>query len=169
MTELKSTHVAQALLLAEAGQKKEVRLRDSLVPGLCIRIRGRTASWHIMTRSQSIRLAGIEELSLRAARDRARDVLNERKPPLKRAVAALLEAGIPPVDANLIARGIPIDPTDVWVGTWTWNDAMSRFLTQKWATQRIRWAKQYKKYAEDDVFSPFSFRRSRSLRMPSWT
>lgn len=124
------------------------------MPGLCIRIRGRTASWHIITRSQSIRIAGIDELSLRVARERARDVLSEKKPPLKRAVAALLEAGIPPVDANLIARGLPIDPTDTWVSTWTWNDAMSKFLAQKWETQRFRWARQYKKYAEDDAFFP---------------
>jgi len=129
--ELKSSHVAQAAALAEEGQKKEVRLRDSVVPGLCIRVRGRTASWHIMTRAQSIRLAAIDELSLKAARERARDVLSEKKPPLKRAVAALMEAGIGPVDANLLARGVPIDPQDKWVGTWSWDDAMEKFLVQR--------------------------------------
>jgi integrase len=143
--------------LAEAGQKKEVRLRDTLVPGLCIRIRGRTASWQIMTRSQSIRLAGVEELSVRDARDRAREVLQEKKPHLKRAVAAMLEAGIPPVDANLIARGLPIDPTDKWVDTWTWNDAMEKFLLQKQEAQRIGWFRQYKKFAQDDAFFPVQY------------
>jgi hypothetical protein len=155
--ELKSAHVVQAAALAEAGQKKEIRMRDALVPGLCIRIRGRTASWHIMTRSQSIRLAAIDELSLKTARERARDVLNENRPPLKRAVAALLEAGIPPVDANLIARGLPIDPQDKWVDTWTWNDAMTRFLDQKLSEQSPRWFRQYKKHAEDDAFFPVRF------------
>jgi hypothetical protein len=134
--ELKSAHVVQAVALAEAGQKKEIRMRDVLVPGFFIRIRGRTASWHIMTRSHSIRLAGIDELSLKTARERARDVLNENRPPLKRAVAALLEAGIPPVDANLIARGLPIDPQDKWVDTWTWNDALTHFLDQKLSERR---------------------------------
>lgn len=155
--ELKASHVAQAAALADAGQSKEVRLRDSVVPGLCIRVRGRNASWHVMTRSQSLRLAAIDELSLKAARERARDVLSDNTPQLRRAVAVLLDAGIAPVDAKLIARGLPIDPQDKWVDGWTWNDAMSAFLREKQKELSARWLKMYKKYAEDDVLFPVQF------------
>jgi len=42
--ELKSAHIVHALALAEEGVKGERRIRDTLVPGLCLRIRGRSAS-----------------------------------------------------------------------------------------------------------------------------
>jgi len=164
--ELKYAHIAQALSLAEAGQDKEVRLRDTIVPGLCIRVRGRNATWHIMNRSQSIRLGGIEELSVKEARERARDVLSENKPPLKRAVAAMMEAGISVVDANLIARGIPIDPTDRWVDTWTWEQAMAKFLVEKQKDLRPNWYRQYRKLAEDDVFFPVQYQALSKLVYP---
>ena len=155
--ELKASHVAQAAALADAGQKTEIRMRDSVVPGLCIRVRGRTASWQVMTRSQSIRLAAIDELSLKAARERARDVLSDNTPQKRRAVAVLLDVGISPVDAMLLARGLPIDPQDKWVDTWTWNDAMSKFLDEKEKELSKRWFKMYKKYAEDNVLFPVQF------------
>ena len=164
--ELKASHVAQAAALADAGQEKEIRMRDSVVPGLCIRVRGRTASWHVMTRSQSIRLAAVDELSLKAARERARDVLSDNTPQLRRAVAVLLDVGISPVDAKLIARGLPIDPQDKWVDTWTWNDAMSRFLCEKEKELSKRWFRLYKKYAEDDVFFPVQFQALAKLNYP---
>jgi hypothetical protein len=164
--ELKHAHILQALSSAEVGQKKEVRLRDTIVPGLCIRVRGRTATWHIMTRSQSIRVAGIEELSVKEARERARHILSDNKPPLKRAVAAMMEAGISVVDANLIARGIPIDPTDRWVDTWTWEHAMSKFLQEKQKRLRLRWYVQYKRLAEDDVFFPVQYQALSKLIYP---
>jgi hypothetical protein len=164
--ELKSAHVAQALALAEAGQKTEVRLRDAIAPGLCIRVRGHRATWHVMTRSNSIRLADIEDLSLKAARERARDVLADNKPQLKRAVAAMMEAGISVVDANLIARGIPIDPTDRWVDTWTWETAMSKFLNEKQDALRFSWYRQYSKLARDDVFFQVEYQALSKLIYP---
>ncbi len=164
--ELKYAHIAQALSLAEANQVKEVRLRDTIVPGLCIRVRGRNATWHTMTRSQSIRLAGVEELSVKEARERARDVLSENKPPLKRAVAAMMEAGVSVVDANLIARGIPIDPSDKWVDTWTWEQAMTKFLEEKQTTLRLSWYKQYRQIAEDDAFFPVQYQALSKLVYP---
>ena len=151
-TELKAAHVLQAAAWGEAGVKSEKRIRDTIVPGLCIRIRGRSAAWHLMTRTQSIRLAAIDELSVKDARERARSVLQETKPKIKRAVAAMLGAGIPPVDANLIARGIPIDPTDKWVGTWTWSKAMSEFLVTKATELSPNWLRQFRGLARDDVF-----------------
>jgi integrase len=157
-TELKSAHLVQAMAWAEAGVNAEKRIRDTIVPGLCIRIRGRSAAWHLMTRTQSIRLAAVDELSVKDARDRARSVLQEKKPKIKRAVAAMLEAGIPPVDANLIARGIPIDPTDKWVGTWTWSKAMDEFLVTKAEELSPNWYRQFKQFARDDVFFPLEER-----------
>jgi integrase len=156
--ELKSAHVLQALSLAEAGVKGEKRVRDTLVPGLCLRIRGRSASWHLMTRAQSLRLANADDLSVKEARERARSVVQETKPQIKRAVAVMLEAGIPSIDANLIARGLPIDPTDKWVGTWTWSKAMGEFLVAKAEELSPNWFRQFKRFAKDDVFFPLEER-----------
>ena len=156
--ELKSAHVVQALALAEEGVKGEKRIRDTLVPGLCLRIRGRSASWHLMTRAQSLRLASADELSVKEARERARSVVQETKPKIKRAVAVMLEAGIPPIDANLIARGLPIDPTDKWVGTWNWSKAMGEFLVTKAEELSPNWFRQFRRFARDDVFFPFEER-----------
>ncbi len=157
-TELKASHVLQAAAWAEAGVKSEKRIRDTIVPGLCIRIRGRSAAWHLMTRTQSIQLAAIDELSVKEARERARSVFQETKPKIKRAVAAMLEAGIPPVDANLIARGIPIDPTDKWVGTWAWSKAMGEFLVTKAEELSPNWFRQFRGFARDNVFFPLEER-----------
>ncbi|HXZ16620.1 MAG TPA: tyrosine-type recombinase/integrase, partial [Roseiarcus sp.] len=157
-TELKSAHLVQAIAWAEEGVEAEKRIRDTIVPGLCIRIRGRSAAWHLMTRTQSIRLAAVDELSVKDARERARSVLQETKPKIKRAVAAMLEAGIPPVDANLIARGIPIDPTDKWVGTWTWSKGMGEFLVTKAEELSPNWFRQFRRFALDDVFFPLEAR-----------
>lgn len=165
-TELKAAHIAQGLAAAESGDQKDLRIRDTQVPGLCVRVRGHTATWTLMTRTQSIKLADLEDLSLRAARDRAREVLRATTPPVKRAVAALRDVGIGEVDANLLARGLPIDPTDKFIDAWTWETAMDKFLEVKIAELTPKWFKQYKSYAKDGEFFPVEFRALPTIDYP---
>jgi integrase len=156
--EITNLHRANALAMADKGVEKEVRIRDSLVRGLCIRVRGKRAVWALMTRAQSIPIGDAEELSVKEARERARYILHEKRPAVRDAVATLIKVGINPIDAGLMARGIPIDPTDKFVDHWTWKKGMDAFLVHKLPSLSARWRKQVKKFARDNVFFPAEFR-----------
>jgi integrase len=164
--EITNIHRAHALALAEKGTAKDHRIRDSLVRGLCLRVRGKRATWALMTRSQSINLGDADDMSVKDARERARDILNERRPVLRKAVATLTKAGINPIDAGLLARGVPIDPTDRYVEHWTWQQGMDAFLEVKLPKLAPRWATQFKKYARDDVFFPLEYRAISTIKYP---
>lgn len=111
-----------------------------------------------MTREQSIQIGDAEELSVKEARERARDILHEKRPAVRKAVATRAKIGINPIDSGLMARGIPIDPTDKYVDHWTWEKGMDVMLSNKQPVVSTRWAAQLKKLARDDIFFPVEFR-----------
>jgi integrase len=164
--EITNLHRANALAMADKGVSKEHRIRDSLVRGLCIRVRGKRAIWAVMTREQSIQIGDAEVMSVKDARERAREVLAERKPQIRKAVATLTQVGINSVDASLLARGLPIDPTDKWVDHWTWEDGMKAFLEWKLPQLSPRWAHQFNAKAKDNIFFPVEFRALSKIGYP---
>lgn len=73
--ELRAEHVTKALASAKEGLNGIHHYADKQVPGLHIRVRGRTATWLVKTKTKTTTLGPASSLKIREARDQARAVL----------------------------------------------------------------------------------------------
>jgi hypothetical protein len=155
---LTQAHVkrAQGLIARDALQETGLELSDTLCQGLVLRVRRRSGKWLLKTRTSSVTLGDMRDLTVAAARvaaDQARTSAKGGRDP-RLGLQVYREAhrrGLSAADA--VDAAFPVELAEQTEeerrqhGPWQWGDLVDLFLEAKLPTLKDgRWRVQYERH-----------------------
>ncbi|MDH2309482.1 integrase arm-type DNA-binding domain-containing protein [Methylobacterium brachiatum] len=154
---LTQAHVkrAQGLIARDALQETGLELSDTLCQGLVLRVRRRSGKWLLKTRTLSVTLGDMADLTVAAARvaaDQARTSAKGGRDP-RLGLQVYREAhrrGLSAADA--VDAAFPVELAEQTEeerrqhGPWQWGDLVDLFLEVKLKVLKGRWAQQYERH-----------------------